>query len=89
MFVVVARPARARVMLLVALMLGFAIALSAIFDAIAGHVQLVVEFIHIPALTGVATIWLLALPSRVKKPDQRIGVGLPQLRSVERHGDTA
>ena len=89
MFVVVFRPARARAMLPVALMLGVAIGLSAIFDVIAGHIPLVGEIVHIPELIGVAMIWLLALPSRVQKVESGRGVSAPRLRSVDRLEDTA
>lgn len=89
MFVVVFRPARARTMLPVALMLGAAIGLSAIFDVVAGHVPLVGEMVHIPELIGVVTIWLLSIPSRVKKSESGRNVGAPRLRSVDRLEDSA
>jgi predicted anti-sigma-YlaC factor YlaD len=89
MFVVVFRPARARTMLPVALMLGAAIGLSAIFDVIAGHVPLVGEMVHIPELIGVVMIWLLSIPSRVKKSESGRNVGAPRLRSVDRLEDSA
>ena len=89
MLVVVVRPARARAMLPVALMLGFAILLTALFDLLTGHVPLVDEVLHIPELVSVAMIWWLALPSRLRRDGQGRKMEAPQLRSVDRLEDTA
>jgi hypothetical protein len=89
MIVVVLRPARARAVLPVALMLGFAILLTALFDLLTGNVPLVDEVLHLPELISVITIWLLAMPSRVQKADDGRGASAPTLRSVDRLEDTA
>lgn len=89
MIVVVIRPARARAMLPVALMLGFALLLTALFDLLTGHVPLVNEVLHVPELISVVTIWLLAMPSRVKTVGDGRAVPAPTLRSVDRLEDTA
>lgn len=89
MMVVVIRPARARAMLPVALMLGLAIFLTAAFDLAAGHVPFVEEVLHLPELISVAMIWLLAMPSRVKKIDRGRDITLSPLRSVDRLEDSA
>lgn len=89
MIVVVIRPARARAMLPVALMLGFALLLTALFDLFTGHVPLVNEVLHVPELISVVTIWLLAMPSRVKTVGDVRAPHAPTLRSVDRLEDTA
>ena len=89
MMVVVIRPARARAMLPVAIMLGFAILLTALFDLLTGHVPLVNEVLHVPELISVVTIWLLAMPSRVKTVGDGRAAQAPTLKSVDRIEDTA
>ena len=89
MMVVVVRPARARAMLPVALMLGFAILLTGIFDLLTGHVPLVNEVLHLPELISVFMIWLLAMPSRVRNAGTGEPLQAPTLRSVDHLEDTA
>ena len=80
LFVVVARPARARAMLPVALLLGLALAITTVVDFATGRVPLVNEGLHIPELVSVAMIWLLAAPGR-RRDDDVVGDGGVRLRS--------
>jgi len=83
------RPARARAMLPVALMLGLAILLTGLFDMLTGHVPLVNEVLHLPELISVFMIWLLAMPSRVRNAGTGKPLQAPTLRSVDHLEDTA
>jgi len=64
LFVVVVRPARARSILPVALVLAGAQVLGAIVDLATGRIPLVGEARHLPQVISVFLIWLLAVPSR-------------------------
>jgi len=63
LLVVVVRPARARTVLPVALVLAGALAVTAIIDVAEGHVPLLGEAVHIPELLSVLLVWLLARPA--------------------------
>lgn len=63
LLVVVARPARARTMLPVAVTLGFALAITAVVDIFEGQVPFVNEALHIPELVSVLLVWLLSVPA--------------------------
>lgn len=91
LMVVVIRPARARAMLPVAVVLGLALVISAVVDLLRGDVPLVNEVQHVPEVISVAMLWLLAAPSRRHKASQRGGgrVAAPRLRSVDRTDKTA
>lgn len=65
LLMVVVRPARARTMLNVAIVLGAALVLTAIVDVAQGRVPLIGEATHLPELFSVWFLWLLARP----KPD--------------------
>jgi hypothetical protein len=83
LMVVVVRPARARSILPVALVLAGAQVLGAIVDLATGRIPLVGETRHLPQIISVFLIWLLAVPSgrggRTKtKPN-----GQPQLTIVD------
>jgi len=69
LFVVVVRPARARSILPVALVLAGAQVLGAIVDLATGRIPLVTETRHIPQVISVFLIWFLAVPSR-PRPDE-------------------
>jgi len=69
LFVVVVRPARARSILPVALVLAGAQVLGAIVDLATGRIPLVTETRHIPQVISVFLIWFLAVPSR-SRPDE-------------------
>jgi predicted anti-sigma-YlaC factor YlaD len=63
LFVVVARPARARSILPVALVLAGAQVLGAIVDLATGKIPLFGEARHLPQIISVFLIWFLAVPS--------------------------
>lgn len=64
LLVVVARPARARSILPVALVLAGAQVLAAIVDLTTGRIPLVGEVRHLPQVVSVVLIWFLAVPSK-------------------------
>ena len=64
LLVVVARPARARTMLPVAIVVAAALAIGAIVDLVQRRIPLVGEAAHLPEVVSVALVWLLAMPSR-------------------------
>jgi predicted anti-sigma-YlaC factor YlaD len=59
LFVVVARPARARTMLPVSIVLAGAMAVTAALDVAEGRVPLIDESLHLPELFSVLFLWLL------------------------------
>jgi predicted anti-sigma-YlaC factor YlaD len=63
LLVVVARPARARSILPVALVLAGAQVLGAVVDLATGRIPLVGESRHLPQIISVFLIWFLAVPS--------------------------
>ena len=63
LLVVVVRPARARTVLPVALVLAGMLSITAIVDVIGGHVPLVREAQHLPEVLSVILVWLLASPA--------------------------
>ena len=63
LLVVVVRPARARSILPVALVLAGAQVIAAIVDLASGRIPLVGEARHLPQVISVFLIWLLAVPS--------------------------
>ena len=78
LLVVVARPARARTMLHVAVVLVGALAITGLVDVVQGRVPLVGEAAHIPELLSVVLLWVLCRPvSTSQRPvpgprDQRV-----------------
>ena len=83
LLVVVVRPARARSILPVAMVLAGAQVLGAIVDLATGRIPLFGEARHLPQVISVVLIWLLAVPTdrrgRTKtKPDER-----PRLEIVD------
>jgi predicted anti-sigma-YlaC factor YlaD len=86
LLVVVVRPARARSILPVALVLAGAQVLAATVDLASGRIPLVGEAQHLPQIISVALIWLLAVPSTRRgdpktKPTRRA----PHLEIVDRN----
>jgi predicted anti-sigma-YlaC factor YlaD len=63
LLVVAIRPARARTMLPVAVVLAGALLITAVVDMANGHVPLVGEAQHLPELLSVVLVWLLAVPA--------------------------
>lgn len=81
---VVARPARARAIFPVTLVLAGALLITAIVDVVEGHVPLVNETAHIPELVSVALVWLLARPLSDPRDKARAGgQGAPRLRLLD------
>ena len=83
LMVVVARPARARSILPVAMVLAGAQVLGAIVDLATGRIPLVGEARHLPQIISVFLIWFLAVPTgrrdrRKPKPGDR-----PRLEIVD------
>jgi predicted anti-sigma-YlaC factor YlaD len=62
LLVVVARPARARTMLNVAVVLVAALAATAAVDVVRGHVTLLNETVHLLELGSAAFLWVLTRP---------------------------
>jgi predicted anti-sigma-YlaC factor YlaD len=56
------RPARARSVLPVAIVLAVAVAITALLDIAAGEATLAAELQHLPELLSVPLVWLLATP---------------------------
>lgn len=78
---VVARPARARAIFPVTLVLAGALLITAVVDVVEGHVPLVNETAHLPELLSVALVWLLARPLPDPRGEARpAGQGTPTLR---------
>jgi predicted anti-sigma-YlaC factor YlaD len=63
LLVVAIRPARARTMLPVTIVLAGALLITAIVDMVDGRVPLVGEAQHLPELLSVLLVWLLAVPA--------------------------
>ncbi len=62
LLLVVIRPARARAIFPVTLVLAGALFITALVDVVEGHVPLVDETAHLPELLSVPLVWLLARP---------------------------
>ena len=62
LLLVVIRPARARAIFPVTLVLAGALFITAMVDVVEGHVPLVDETAHLPELLSVPLVWLLARP---------------------------
>src|SRR3954453_14661189 len=88
LFVVVVRPARARSILPVALVLAGAQLLGAIVDLATGRIPLFGEARHLPQVISVFLIWFLAVPSRsrgdkVNSPQRPRRLTLHQRQLIE------
>jgi predicted anti-sigma-YlaC factor YlaD len=83
LFVVVARPARARSILPVALVLAGAQVLGAVVDLATGKIPLVGEVRHLPQIISVFLIWLLAVPSTRGSDTVGEAAGAPRLKIVD------
>ena len=81
---VVLRPARARAIFPVTLVLAGALLITAVIDVIEGHVPLVNEVAHLPELLSVALVWILARPLPDPRDKARpSGQGAPALRLLD------
>jgi predicted anti-sigma-YlaC factor YlaD len=83
LFVVVARPARARSILPVALVLAGAQVLGAIVDLATGKIPLAGEARHLPQIISVFLIWFLAVPSTRRGDTVGEPAGAPRLKIVD------
>ena len=83
LFVVVARPARARSILPVALVLAGAQVLGAIVDLATGRIPLFGEVRHLPQIISVFLIWFLAVPSTRRGDAVAEPTGPPRLKIVD------
>jgi predicted anti-sigma-YlaC factor YlaD len=83
LFVVVVRPARARSILPVALVLAGAQVLGAIVDLATGKIPLVGEARHLPQIISVFLIWFLAVPSTRRGDAVAEPTAPPRLKIVD------
>jgi len=84
LFVVVVRPARARSILPVALVLAGAQVLGAVVDLATGRIPLFGEARHLPQVISVFLIWFLAVPSRSRGDKVNIPARPRRLEVVDR-----
>ena len=86
LLVVVVRPARARTVLPVAMVLAGALLITALIDLGRGVVPLTEEATHLPELISVLLVWMLTMPTPRRRatdePGAGSGVGAPSLRVV-------
>jgi predicted anti-sigma-YlaC factor YlaD len=82
LLVVAIRPARARAMLPVAVVLAGALAITAVVDMVDGRVPLVGEAQHLPELLSVVLVWLLAVPAPRRAATAAVGAPRPPLTAV-------
>jgi predicted anti-sigma-YlaC factor YlaD len=83
LLVVVVRPARARSILPVALVLAGAQVITAVVDLATGRIPLVGEARHLPQIISVFLIWLLAVPSKRRSRVKVTPAGPPRLEVVD------
>jgi predicted anti-sigma-YlaC factor YlaD len=81
LLVVAIRPARARTMLPVAVVLAGALLITAVVDMANGDVPLVGEARHLPELLSVVLVWLLTVPAPRRTADS-IRPSRPSLTAV-------
>lgn len=87
LLVVVARPARARAMLPVTMVLAGALLVTAVVDVFEGRVPLLGETLHLPEMLSVLLVWLLARPVPARATADRRPGASPRLRVLEPHTD--
>ena len=83
LMVVVVRPARARSILPVAMVLAGAQILGAIVDLATGRIPLVGEARHLPQIISVFLIWLLAVPTERRRRTKPAPGERPRLEIVD------
>jgi predicted anti-sigma-YlaC factor YlaD len=88
LLVVAVRPARARTMLPVAVVLAGALLITAVVDLVSGRIPLFGEAQHIPELLSVLLMWLLALPAP-RRDAARTGVRSVLSAVRDDHSDVA
>jgi predicted anti-sigma-YlaC factor YlaD len=82
LLVVAVRPARARSILPVALVLALALTITAVVDVVDGRVPLLGEAVHLPEVISVLLVWLLARPAPSPEVTRSGGAG-PRLVEVD------
>ncbi len=82
LLVVAVRPARARTVLPVAVVLAGALLITAVVDLTRGVVPLTDEATHLPELISVLLVWLLTVPAPRRRGSDTLGraAGSPALR---------
>jgi predicted anti-sigma-YlaC factor YlaD len=80
LLVVVARPARARTMLPVAIVVAAALVIGALVDLAQRRIPLISEAAHLPEVVSVGLVWLLAAPSRRAGDGRGLGAMLDRRR---------
>ena len=92
LFVVAIRPARARAVLPVSIVLGVGLFITAAIDLARGVVPLTDEATHIPELISVLLVWLLTVPAPRRRstaaPDTGAMPALRVVRARDADGDT-
>ncbi len=83
LLVVSVRPARARTVLPVSIVLAGALLITAVVDLVEGNVPLLGEAVHIPELISVLLVWLLARPGPRRRQAFGTGSGGVGLRLVD------
>ncbi|CAB4603142.1 MAG: hypothetical protein F2534_22995 [Actinobacteria bacterium] len=68
LLVVAVRPARARTVLPVSMVLGLGLLITAVVDLARGAVPLTEEATHLPELISVVLVWLLTVPAPRRSP---------------------
>jgi predicted anti-sigma-YlaC factor YlaD len=82
LLLVAARPARARTMLPVSVVLAGALVITAVVDLVDGRIPLVGEAQHLPELISVVLMWLLAVPAPRRHRAAGAGAAHPELAAV-------
>jgi predicted anti-sigma-YlaC factor YlaD len=80
LLVVVARPARARTMLPVAIVVAAALVIGSIVDLAQRRIPLFDEAAHLPEVVSVVLVWLLAVPARHPGDGRGLGALLDRHR---------
>jgi predicted anti-sigma-YlaC factor YlaD len=83
LFVVAARPAKARGLLPLTAALAVCLVVTAIADSIDGEASVLGELTHLPEVVGVILVWMMASPHR--RPSPRGAQQLPSLRLVRQN----
>jgi predicted anti-sigma-YlaC factor YlaD len=83
LIVVAVRPARARTMLPVAVVLAASLAVTALIDIGTGHTEVLSETTHLPELASVGLVWLLARPKGRRSASPMAGTVLRPVEALD------